>query len=351
MPTTPPANDAALMALCLLADQEKTLPLAPLPVQAALMREKIVRGLASQPPIAGQWELAWGPGLTHANMAFAAREKATGQVAVVVRGSDFAFVVDWIEDFDVLTLVPFPYVPAPDARIAKGTSLAMQDVLSMTGPVFVPDAPPVLDQGLLQFLLLEATRQGGSQSVAFTGHSLGGAVASVLAPWGVATSKGWSGPPLQVRCCTFAAPSAGNGVFAAATAPLYGAAPSRYVDQFDVVPRAWADVASIAALFPGGPACPQDVRELVEAAGVLLKAYDYQQPTAGWTLPTPVAREPTFFAEVAYQHSSVTYLQAMTGTAVERVVTVTPRVGPKAPQPQPQPAQGGTQPRSTPRRA
>lgn len=329
----PPAADAAMMALCVLSYTDNPLP-------GPSLGTRLARGLAQQDPLDGKWALAWGPGVTHANFAFAARNVDTGEVAVVARGSDFHILLDWFEDLDVATRAPFPYVEDAAARIAEGTHVAMNEVLSMVGPAAVRGQPPGKALTLLQFLYAESLAASGPVPVTFTGHSLGGALASVLAPWAAFQSRGWA-DPLRVRCCTFAAPTAGNGPFARATAPLYanGAGFARYYRTYDMVPRAWDRVKTIPSIFPGGPATPLDLKVLVDALGGLIEALDYQQPTAGWELPFEVIPGKSFWQEVSTQHCAEGYLSDMLGRPVERVVPLPspPRVlRPEAPAATPQ---------------
>ena len=53
------------------------------------------------------WQVAWGPALNadRSNLAYAARNTETGQLAVSIRGSDFSFWLNWIQDLAVLTLL------------------------------------------------------------------------------------------------------------------------------------------------------------------------------------------------------------------------------------------------------
>ena len=46
------------------------------------------------------WQVAWGPALNadRSNLAYAARNGETGQLAVSIRGSDFSFWLNWIQD-------------------------------------------------------------------------------------------------------------------------------------------------------------------------------------------------------------------------------------------------------------
>ena len=55
------------------------------------------------------WQVAWGPALNadRSNMMYAARDSKTGDLAVSIRGSDFSFWLNWIEDLATLMLVPY----------------------------------------------------------------------------------------------------------------------------------------------------------------------------------------------------------------------------------------------------
>jgi hypothetical protein len=55
------------------------------------------------------WQVAWGPALNadRSNLAYAARNSETGQLAVSIRGSDFSFWLNWIEDLAAIRLVPY----------------------------------------------------------------------------------------------------------------------------------------------------------------------------------------------------------------------------------------------------
>ena len=50
------------------------------------------------------WQVAWGPALNtdRSNLLYAARNSQTGRLAVSIRGSDFSFWLNWIEDLAAL---------------------------------------------------------------------------------------------------------------------------------------------------------------------------------------------------------------------------------------------------------
>ncbi len=135
------------------------------------MIEEINDGLrAAQYP---SWKVVWGPALNadRSNMMYAAGNSETGAVAVSIRGSDFSFWLNWIEDLASLTLVPFnEFVPAAGstAQIARGTAIGLRQLLGMRD-----------ETRSLEAFLTAAPR---GTPLLVTGHSLGGCLASALAP-------------------------------------------------------------------------------------------------------------------------------------------------------------------------
>jgi hypothetical protein len=54
------------------------------------------------------WQVAWGPALNadRSNLLYVAQNSETGQLAVSIRGSDFSFWLNWLEDLATIRLVP-----------------------------------------------------------------------------------------------------------------------------------------------------------------------------------------------------------------------------------------------------
>ena len=154
-----------LMHLSALSYLDETpLPGESLQHQVARMKNDIDAALGSGLPYLSGWQVAWGPGLTQdrANMIYIAGNTALNQYAVAVRGTDWSFILNWIEDFaSLLPLVPYPATGA--GNIAAGTLVGLQTLQGL---------------GFMSFVQGPAA----SANVYVTGHSLGGCLASVVAP-------------------------------------------------------------------------------------------------------------------------------------------------------------------------
>jgi hypothetical protein len=195
------------------------------------------------------WQVAWGPALNadRSNLLYAARNSETGQLAVSIRGSDFSFWLNWIENLATLTLVPYDeFVPTAGktAKIARGTAIGLRQLLGMRDET----------QSLEAFL----TSAPKGTSVLVTGHSLGGCLAAALAP----CVAGWVGSPSAVSVYTIAAPSPGNGEFATYYNTLFTNA-FRFFNSLDVVPNAWASLGTVETYYPPLVSCPPDITTIV----------------------------------------------------------------------------------------
>jgi len=325
--------DEAQLLMTLAASayvDEKPLPFETVPNQSARMRRDIDASL-SQSAYAG-WQVVWGPGLTpdRANMMYIAGNTATIQYAVAVRGTDWSFVLDWLEDFgSLLPLVELPFLVPPGGNgimIAAGTSLGLTALLQMHAVPADPTAATVSAETFLRALPADA-------DVFVTGHSLGGCLASVVAPW-VASLFGGSA---RVKAYTFAAPSAGNAAFASYyntlfTDPTTGQSTAyRVYNSLDSVPNAWATLATIEAYYTPSPLCPEYIKDIVNVGikGVGSAYVQVGEASAGSAvdlqgrlapLPPWWGADPTgtvqFARQVAEQHATATYLSLLAATPV-----------------------------------
>lgn len=244
-------------------------------IQAARMRTDINTALKkSDYP---GWQVVWGPGLNQdrSNMLFVAGNKTTNQYAVVIRGTVWTFVIDWLEDLtSILPLVYFPPANDTAVQIAAGTALGLTQLTTVTGTAGVDPTGPQTD-------LLTYLKQIADQADIFiTGHSLGGCLASVLAPW-LASSTGL-GSADNLKVYTFAAPAAGNDAFASYYNNLFtnssGVSTAyRVYNSLDVVPNAWASLPTIETYYPPFVTCPSEIQSLVNWAQGQISGSDYTQ--------------------------------------------------------------------------
>jgi hypothetical protein len=269
---------------------------------------KIAAFLANPPagsPAEG-WDLAWGPAgtsVTQGNLVYAARAQAANQCAVVIRGTyphpTLAFLEDLYQDLTVAALRPWPYPPATNAKIAKGTMDGLEDIQGLKDPAS--------GLSLLDFLQQPAL---AGFDIYVTGHSLGGCLTTVLAPW----LRSAVDPARKILPYTFAAPTAGNQAFAAMFTQKFPNA-LRYYNVLDVIPMAWSDLGKVKQLYPApGPDCPlllQGAVDGVNAQLALLKL-DYEQPNgAGNALQGVPVATADFVKEVLSQHDHQYYLKLL----------------------------------------
>lgn len=317
------SSDEARLLLTLAASayvDEKVLPGESIPDQTARMRRDIDTALG-QSAYSG-WQVVWGPALAgdRGNMMYVAGNADLNQYAVAIRGTDWSFWLDWIEDLaSLLPLVPFPYLvqPAPDGiKIAAGTLVGLEELAQMTGSG-AGDAT----QSLVTFL-----RQLPSDAdVYVTGHSLGGCLASVAAAWLASVF----GSAARLKAYTFAAPSAGNAAFADYFNALFMDSDTntstafRVYNSLDSVPNAWASLATITAYYDPSPLCPTYVKDVIDEAendvgteyvqvgteeyGSAIKLTGTVVPWSSWwdLDPTGTAQ---FTHQVGQQHATATYL-------------------------------------------
>jgi Lipase (class 3) len=291
--------------------------------QEARMRRDIDAALAdSSYPT---WHVVWGPGLSgnRANMLYVAGDSRTNQLAVAIRGTDWSFWLNWIEDFgSLLPLVPYTDVltsiAAGNPEIAAGTNIGLQLLLHTRASTLDGQ-----DVDLATFLV-----QAGPRTEIFvTGHSLGGCLASVLAPslaYRLGTAENF-------KVYTFAAPTAGNLDFAGYYDRLFTSSSGRtrayrVYNDLDIVPISWASLPTIAALYTPAPVCSERVKDIITRAQSIVGS-TYQQVgtlTEGSAVElhgqliaeidvplTPDRGSLLFFKEVGDQHATEMYMQLL----------------------------------------
>jgi Lipase (class 3) len=271
-----------------------------------------IRAFLAGPPAASPatgWTLAWGPvetTITQGNLVFVAQNAAANQCAIVIRGTyphfTPALFTDLFQDLTVGIQLPWPYPPTQGAKIAGGTMDGLEEIKGLR------DAASGLTlQDLVQQPALARA------AIYVTGHSLGGCLATVLAPWLRFALDG----ARTILPCTFAAPTAGNQAFAAVFTSLFPSAP-RYYDTLDVIPMAWANLAAVKSLYAApGPGCPLALKAAIDVLTVSLKLLQYQQPNgAGNPLTGTPTSSQNFIAEILSQHDSNNYLALLGAPSV-----------------------------------
>ena len=204
------------------------------------------------------WRVIWGPALNadRSNLAYAARNSVTGQLAVSIRGSDFSFWLNWIEDLAAIRLVAYDQFVASateTAQIAFGTAIGLRQILGMR------DGTTSLES------FLTAAPEG--TPILITGHSLGGCLASALAP----CVANWVGSASSLSVYTIAAPSPGNADFTDYYNALFTnqsgqSTAFRFFNSLDVVPNAWASLATVETYYPPLVACSPDITKIIGRA-------------------------------------------------------------------------------------
>lgn len=271
----------------------------------------------------GYWRCVWGPATDSegGNLAYVAAyyDAPTNLpvfAAVVVRGTD-VYVNDWgiveqiWEDLDVTSQSPMPWAPNNPARLANGSIDGLNKIARMTSN----------GVGLIDFLASFLSNPANQNPVlVVTGHSLGGCLASIVAPWAktLLAMRGINAPTVP---CTFAGPTAGDAAFANYFASSFSYS-LRYYNSLDVVPRAWADLSGIETIYDAyGLTIPDAAwaavlgfRAAMDVAGV-----SYAQPKPNSPLNGVFSINLSWYDELALQHHTTTYMSLLGGTSISGI--------------------------------
>ncbi|MFJ4188284.1 IPT/TIG domain-containing protein [Kitasatospora sp. NPDC089509] len=255
------------------------------------------------------WNLLWlalSPG--NANMAYLAANRSANAFAVVLRGT-VAEVTDLLEDLDVGTVVPFTAVGTPSAPVfvSKGAMEAFSQVVTMSTAGIT----------LVQALAAALADASPNPTVHVIGHSLGGCIATMVAPY--LQTQAWPQSTVQFGLHTFAAPTAGGTDFAAYVDSLNWVANVRHFNTWDLVPQAWTSLDNAKKWYPApGPAANDQVNAVITALAALPGPHGYAQPGNADQLHPDYQSDydhvlikstvQDFMGQVAYQHANSTYL-------------------------------------------
>lgn len=269
------------------------------------------------------WNVVWGPvdtidGVYVDNLVYVAQYTGANIYAIVIRGTVLAYslstLVDLYEDLEVSNPVPWVYPLVPNALVASGTLFGLEIMTNMV------DGPT--GQTLLEFF--------SSVSSAFiyvTGHSLGGCLTTVLAPWLLYQFEQNDINQAYILPYTFAAPTAGNHAFANWYNGRFTVATERYFNSIDAIPMAWNNLYGITYLFPNGPPCPWAMDAVVDLVTGWLYAVgvSYAQTNdPDSALPGTSTQSADWFTEIGIQHDHNTYLKLLGAPPVDIITIIEP---------------------------
>ena len=182
-------------------------------------------------PTGGEWQAVW-IGLTQdrANLAYIAQNTSQNAFAVSLRGTQFNSLIDLSEDLNVGAVAEFTVATGATESllVSLGSMKAFTEVISAT---YVPNRTT-----LLQALIMLIENAPESPTLYITGHSLGGAMATMVALY--LSAQTWSNQP-AFAVYTFAAPTAGLQAFASYFDLVFPDNSWRYYNVWDLVPNAW----------------------------------------------------------------------------------------------------------------
>ncbi|MGW2413762.1 IPT/TIG domain-containing protein [Streptomyces tubercidicus] len=301
------------------------------------------------------WELMWlALSPDNANLAYIAwNSDGSNQIAVAIRGT-IDNPIDMMEDLDVGTVVPFTAGGSTDIAISAGAMAAFTQIITARGITAVapeqaqggesgrPEIVLPSDTTLVQALsdLLMSVPSSPQPTLYVTGHSLGGCIATTLGTYLQAQTIQPNTPRLAL--VTFAAPTAGLKSFADYLGSRPWSLNERWVNAYDLVPRAWSDLLTAKSWYPApGPTANDEVKVLLSVIDGLRKDNAYVQPNA--TNPKTVNANYSkydsglvnhttadFLGQVAFQHANSTYLTLLGAPVVPAgpvVTSVSPTYG------------------------
>ena len=286
----------------------------------------------------GKWQCVWGPvqDSDQSNLAlvagyFPSAGVGPQTICVTVRGTDFDITDIWgmleqvWQDVDATDPRPMPWAPSGPERIAGGT---------LDGLLIIQGLADTSGQTLGQYLTaFFAQPANANVTTLVTGHSLGGCLATVVAPWISSLLPNHKG---TIQPITFAAPTAGNSDFASYYNTLFPQA-RRFQNSLDVIPLAYYNLAGIDSIYADNMLDTPDMIWIgllgMEAVLDLMGA-SYVQPSQGQQI-LPGAfflNDPTdWYGQALHQHHLATYLGLLTGAAVDPATLPKPSVAhPKA---------------------
>jgi hypothetical protein len=281
----------------------------------------------------GAWSCEWGPwyDLLDTNLAFVAsyyEANASSPMftCVVIRGTDLdeldplGILWQLWEDGDPENQVSLSWTSQQRyARIANGTNDGLNTIQS-----FGSDIGPTLKD----WLRSQNTSPGLGQLVV-TGHSLGGCLTTVVAPWLQTVLTEYPDAILPV---TFAAPTAGNPPFATYFNSLFSYT-LLYQNPLDIAPLVYGELPQIKTIYDQCDVPISFEARLLKLMEGWLSGIQYQQPSSNAEmLPIQCYQTMFWLAEAWHQHHPSTYMTLLGGTEVATLPRIRSRRWKRPPQ-------------------
>lgn len=185
----------------------------------------------------GKWKLAWGPGISpgKGNLMYVAVDSTRDTIyyTIAIRGTVWKFPSNVEEDMRVWKLNKYPYGGTGDS-VAAGSLSGLDTLLKTTDPL----------TGRSLGTFLDSIKQG-KLKMFITGHSLGGALATMLSAWFMDNNYA---SKFHLKVYTFASPSVGNESFVNRYNSMIqgvNAESHRVVNSKDIVPYGWSNIPGI----------------------------------------------------------------------------------------------------------
>lgn len=277
----------------------------------------------------GQWQCVWGPAQDsdESNLAFVATYYSGGIpvfAVTVIRGTDLnidnplGILEQLWEDLVPWEQGNLPWVNDPNIWVAQGSLDGLAVIQALTS------GDQTVDQFLVSFLQNPANLK---PLPIVTGHSLGGCLTTLVAPW-LQFQLQQAGVSSPMVPATFAAPTAGNAAFARYFDSSFQYA-MRFYNTLDVAPMAFGNLTGIDTIYDTYFLPIPDELFLAIAGLILtLEGLDisYAQPfTNNAPLTGQFFPATDWYDEAFYQHHITTYM-AMMGVPAILEVAWQPRI-------------------------
>lgn len=265
------------------------------------------------------FDIVWGPaevtsdGIPY-NLMYVAKDPASSDYWVVIRGTTPESLTSWKEDFDVSTSVPFSTLPnAPSssssALVSQGTYDGMTNLLGLTDPTTYSTLVQYLD-----------TLDASTINLYVTGHSLGGTLTPVMFAY-LNTQFYGTQPTSLMNLWSFAGLTPGGSGFNNFLEPLLPSGPWRFRNNLDIAPHLFSSQTDIENIYSQENLDPSDpVQELLDDwfqdAGESGVGYA-QPPQSAQVLPgvfdDSFPDEDSFTLQALHQHHHGTYQALVKG--------------------------------------